>query len=125
MFELGDVIRKKRDLLGWSQPDLAKHADLDPNTISRNEHDASGIKAHTLIAIATALNTTPDALRAAVPRPDPDGVLLAYEKLTPEAHAAVWAIVHAYAAMHGQPAPARKKRWAVAQRIFKPRAKSA
>lgn len=56
---IGESVRTARDRRGWSQSDLARHAELSPSTISRIESgDRPRPSAEVLDKIATALGLT-------------------------------------------------------------------
>ena len=59
---LGRRIRELRKSRGWRQIDLAAHAEISKNHISELERGSREIGLRNLAAIATALDTTPDAL---------------------------------------------------------------
>lgn len=52
-------LRVKR---GWSQADLAREAGISPQRVSRIESHADNVRILTADAIATALDTTVDAM---------------------------------------------------------------
>lgn len=70
MFNIGDVIRKKRTERGWRQPELARRAGVTVGTVSRLEDDPSRASADTLRRLAAALDTTvPDLYSALAAAP--------------------------------------------------------
>jgi len=70
MFTLGDVIKKRRQELGWTQADLAREASVSVDTIVRVEKNRT-TTTDTIHLIAVALRTTAPELNAALADPPP------------------------------------------------------
>jgi transcriptional regulator with XRE-family HTH domain len=66
-FTLGDVVRKLRDRLEWSGPELAEKAGVNKETIVNLENNPLSAKQETIAKIAAALGVTEEFLRAQVP----------------------------------------------------------
>lgn len=62
MIVTGRKIRELRHAKNWSQLDLANAANIDQATVSRIEAETKTPRTDTLVAIATALGVSPDAL---------------------------------------------------------------
>lgn len=61
--KIGDRIKQRRELLGMSQEELAIRLGYKSrSSINKIERDASGLPQSKILAIATALGTTPDYL---------------------------------------------------------------
>jgi transcriptional regulator with XRE-family HTH domain len=59
---LGERIRALRKSRGWRQIDLAAHSGIGKNHICELERGTREIGLRNLVAIAAALDTTPDSL---------------------------------------------------------------
>jgi transcriptional regulator with XRE-family HTH domain len=66
-FTLGDVVRKLRDRLEWSGPELAEKAGVNKETIVNLENNPLSAKQETITKVAAALGVTEEFLRAQVP----------------------------------------------------------
>ncbi|MBR3767569.1 MAG: helix-turn-helix domain-containing protein [Clostridia bacterium] len=59
---IGQRIKKRREELGWTQEDLGNALSMNKSTIQRYESGSIGIKQPVLLAIAKALDISPDWL---------------------------------------------------------------
>lgn len=69
--KLGRRIRELRLERGWTQEQLAEHAELSWHHISGIERSVTGATVETLVAIATALDVSLSELLLGVDRPAP------------------------------------------------------
>ncbi len=68
---IGERIKECRNSLGMSQEELAEILYMKQNTICRYERDEHDIPASNVVALARALNTTPDYLLLGKTEEDP------------------------------------------------------
>jgi len=71
---LGPRLRDRRAILRLTQDDLARRVGISRPALSRLEHELVEPTARLLIALATALDTTPEALRGTDPAPGADAL---------------------------------------------------
>lgn len=54
--QMGEAIRRRRKLLGWSQVELARRAGIKQANLSAIEHGVEGVRFSTLNRLLAALN---------------------------------------------------------------------
>lgn len=81
----GDVIRARRETLGWSQADLSRESGVPLSTVQTLESDVyRRPQRKTLVKIADALDLDVEALMATSPLSNDEGVERVMRKVDPE-----------------------------------------
>jgi transcriptional regulator with XRE-family HTH domain len=96
--ELGNEIKRRREALGWTLPELAERADLTPNYIGTIENGLRDPSISTLRAIARGLGIEPGELLTQAPELSAEALEIAklVDKVPSEVRHSVRAILAAF-----------------------------